>query len=83
MSITLKKNGVSTYRICLDRIPVTPWCRGSKGLILIGLSVSSPGHGSSSRLGSLWVEASFSRTQGSVQLTSLTGLFEQGMSSGD
>lgn len=74
--MTQSKPRVSSYRMFLDRIPVVPWCSGCKGLILIGSSVSSSGLGSSSRLGSLWVDVSFSRTQGSWQLVSLRGLFE-------
>lgn len=74
---------VSAYRMFLDRIPGVPCCWGGDRLNLIGSPVSSSGLGSSSRLGSLWVEVSFLRTQGSGQLMSSWGLFERRGSSGD
>lgn len=61
----------STYQMCLDRIPVLPWCWVGERLILCS-SVSSLVHGSSSRLGSFGVEVSLSWIQESGQLM-LTG----------
>lgn len=77
---------VGTYKMCLVRIPVVPWvpcCWGGDRLILTGSPVSSSGLGSSSKLGSLWVEPSFSGTQGSGPLAGLVGLLERSGSSGD
>lgn len=71
---------VCTYIICLDRTPMLPLRCEGKGLILIG-SLSCPGFGSSSRLGSLWVGPSFSGP--SVELLSSRGWSEPGRSSGD
>lgn len=75
-----KESAVCTYIICLDRTPMLPLRCEGKGLILIG-SLSCPGFGSSSRLGSLWVGPSFSGP--SVELLSSRGWFEPGRSSGD
>ncbi len=79
---TEKKPRFSTYKMVLVRVPVVPWCWGGEWLFLIGSIISSSGIGSSSRLGSLWVEVSFSWTQGSGQLISSGGLFEWRRSSG-
>lgn len=75
-----EENTVCTYIICLDRTPMLPLHCVGKGLILIG-SFSCPKFGSSSRLGSLWVEPSFSGP--SVELLPWRGWFEPGRSSGD
>lgn len=72
-----EENTVCTYIICLDRTPMLSLHCVGKGLILIG-SFSCPKFGSSSRLGSLWVEPSFSGP--SVELLSWRG---SGRSSGD
>lgn len=71
-----------TYRMGLDRIPGVPRHWDGEWHILISSFSSSPGLGSSSRLGSLRVEASLLWGQGSWQLRSW-GLFEWRVSSRD
>lgn len=74
------ESAVCTHKMCLDRVPVLPLRRVAEGLILIG-SLSWSGFGSSSRLGSLWAEPSFSGP--SVELLWSRGWFELDWSSGD
>lgn len=75
-----RESTVCTYKMCLVRVPVLPLLCVAKGLILI-CSLSWSGFGSSSRLGSLWAEPSFSGP--SVELLWSRGWFEPGWSSGD
>lgn len=77
---SFEENTVCTYIICLDRAAMLLLHCLGKGLILIG-SFSCPEFGSSSRLGSLWVEPSFSGP--SVELLPWRGWVEPGRSSGD
>lgn len=66
-----------TYKIFLDRIPGVPWCwDGEMVICSFCSSGSSWGLGSSSRLGSLWVEASLLWTEGSGLVTSSSELSE-------
>lgn len=75
----------SAHKMCLVRSPTVPWfscCWLGTVLILILSPVSSSGLSSSSKLGSLWVELSFSGAQGSGPPAGLTEAFAWGSSSG-